>query len=69
MRPLDGAKAISEGVRCTDALDDTKSFEQSFKRFADFDASQNLADVEESLIADINDQLVQDIFNRVVSDW
>ena len=56
-------------VRCTDALDDSKSFEQSFKRFADFDAGDNLADVEEGLIAEINDQLVQDIFNRVVSDW
>ena len=60
---------ISVMVRCTNALDETESFEQTFRRFADFNASDNLADVEEGLIADINEQLVQDVFNKVVSDW
>lgn len=56
-------------VRCVNTVEEDKSFEQTFKRFADFSSSQNLADVEEGLIEDINDQLVQDVFNKIVSDW
>lgn len=61
--------SITVSVRCINTIDEESSFEQTFKRFADFSSSQNLADVEEGLIEDINDQLTQDIFNKVVSDW
>ena len=60
---------ITVQVRCESPKDEDLSFEQSFKRFADFSASQNLADVEEALIDDINEQLTQDVFNKIVSDW
>ena len=60
---------ITVMVRCTNTKVEEDSFEQSFQRFADYSASDNLADVEDGLIEDINDQLVQDVFNKVVSDW
>ena len=46
-----------------------KSFEKNFTRFADFEATQNLSDVEQSLIEEINDQLILDIFNEAVVNW
>ncbi len=60
---------VSIMVRCENTIEEDKSFEQTFRRFADFNSSENLADVEEALIRHINDQLVQDVFNKVVSDW
>ncbi|MCF8276270.1 MAG: hypothetical protein K9J17_05990 [Flavobacteriales bacterium] len=60
---------ISVNVNYTDTKDDSKSFEKSFTRFADFDATQNITDVEQSLIEEINDQLILDIFNEAVVNW
>lgn len=56
-------------VTYTNTKDDTKSFEKSFSRFADFEASQNLTDVEQALIEEINEQLILDIFNEAVVNW
>jgi hypothetical protein len=53
---------MTVNVTYTNTKDDSKSFEKSFSRFADFDAAQNLADVEQALIAEINDQLILDIY-------
>lgn len=56
-------------VTYTNTKDDTKSFEKSFTRFSDFDATQNLADVEQTLIEEINGQLILDVFNEAVVNW
>lgn len=56
-------------VKFINTKDEKQNFEQSFSRFADFDASKNLASVENELIKDINSQLSQDIFNRAVTNW
>ena len=56
-------------VKFTNTKDETQNFETTFSRFADYESSQNLSQVEDELIKDINDQLVQDIFNRAVSNW
>lgn len=60
---------INVNVTYTDTKDEAKSFEKTFSRFADFDATQNLADVEQSLIEEINEQLILDIFNEAVVNW
>lgn len=60
---------ISVSVRFTNRLDETKSFDQSFSRFADWQSSIPLASVEQELISDINKQLVQDVFNKAVINW
>jgi len=38
-------------------------------KFADFDASQSLPDVEAGLIEAINQQIVQDVINKLLSNW
>jgi outer membrane lipopolysaccharide assembly protein LptE/RlpB len=38
-------------------------------RFADFDASTNLAAVESELLTTLNEQIVQDIINKLTSNW
>ena len=45
------------------------NFTQTFTRFADFDASVNVQNVETRLIADISDQLADDIFNKAFVNW
>ncbi len=56
-------------VKFDNLKDEKQNFESSFTRYADFDSSKNLAEVEDLLIRDINDQLTQDIFNKSVSNW
>lgn len=38
-------------------------------RFADYDASQQLSDVESQLLDIINQQIVQDVINKLRSNW
>jgi len=45
------------------------NFTQSFSRFAEFNASQNIQSVESQIIGDISDQLVDDIFNKCFVNW
>lgn len=61
--------SVSVSVTYTDTKNDENSFEKTFTRFADFDATVNLADVEQTLILEVNEQLIQDIFNQSVVNW
>lgn len=61
--------SITVNVIFTNKFDEKQDFEANFTRFADYDASRNLADVELELIDEINEQLVQDIFNKAVTNW
>lgn len=49
--------------------EEAKNFETDFTRYADYESSKNLSDVESELIDQINEQLVQDIFNKSVVNW
>jgi hypothetical protein len=60
---------VSVNVTFTDTKNEDNNFEKTFTRFADFDATVNLADVEQTLILEINTQLIQDIFNQAVVNW
>lgn len=60
---------ITVAVEYSNKLDDTKNFNQSFTRFADFNSTQNLNQVEDALMTEISTQLVQDIFNRAFLNW
>ncbi len=46
-----------------------KSYEESFSRFADFDADQNFSAIEETLINQINEELAENILNRAIINW
>jgi len=60
---------VSVNVIYTNTIEPDKSFEKQFSQFADFDASENLGDVEEDLLEVINDAIVQDIFNASLGSW
>lgn len=60
---------ISVNVKFTNLKDEKQNFETTFSRYSDYDSSQNLSSVEETLISEINDQLVDDIFNKAVVNW
>ena len=56
-------------MRFNNQIENDKSFEQSFSRYADFDSSLNLSSVEEELIDQIIIELIEDIFNKAVVNW
>ena len=60
---------VTVNVTYSNTKDEDKSFEKTFTRFADFEAAQNLTDVEQALIEEINEQLILDIFNEAVVNW
>ncbi|MDZ4823461.1 MAG: LptE family protein [Flavobacteriales bacterium] len=60
---------ITIKVKYTNTLESDLSFDKTFSRFADFEASQDLFSVEEPLWSEINDQLAQDVYNASVGNW
>lgn len=60
---------ISVDVTFTNRLDEKASFKQTFSRFSDFSANEQLQSVEGRLIEDIGNQLADDIFNKAFVNW
>ncbi len=56
-------------VNFVNTLDETKSFEQQFSRFRDFDANADLAQVEGELVEQITRELAENILNQSVGSW
>jgi hypothetical protein len=44
-------------------------FDERIYQFEDFDAAQNLADVEDDLIESISEKLAQEVFNKATNNW
>ena len=61
--------SITVQVLFTNTLKEEDNFQQFFTRYADFDSSLDLAQVESQLIEEINEQLIDDIFNKAVVNW
>jgi outer membrane lipopolysaccharide assembly protein LptE/RlpB len=68
-RPALNQLVITVRVTFTNRKDEKQNFESSFTRFAEFESSRSLLEVEEDLIREINRQLVDDIFNKAVVNW
>lgn len=60
---------ITVKVTYVNTIEEDKDFDRTFSRFADFPTSQDLQDVEQSLIEEINFQLTQDIFDASLGSW
>jgi len=60
---------ITIKVRFTNALDPEQNFESNFSRFAEYESTKNLTDVEDDLVAEILEQINDDIFNKSVANW
>ena len=60
---------ITVEVTFTNTVDESKSYKSSFARYEDYPSTQNLNDVQETLIDQINEYLIQDIFDKAVVNW
>ena len=60
---------ITVRVKYTNAVEPELDYDTSFSRYEDYDASQNLSDVENNLITLIVENLVEDIFNKAFISW
>ena len=60
---------ITVRVKYTNVVEPELDYDSSFSRYEDYDASQNLSDVENNLITLIVENLVEDIFNRAFISW
>ena len=50
-------------------VNEKENWSQTFTRYADYESTQNLADVERQLVNDINTQIAEDIFNKAFVNW
>lgn len=60
---------VSVSFKNIQQKDGSADWNQSFSRFANFAADQDLSSVENQLIQDIYDQILEDVFNRAFSGW
>lgn len=61
---------ITLEVTFINTFDETMSFENTkFERYLDYSSSQNLSEVQETLVAGITEMLIVDIFNKAVINW
>jgi hypothetical protein len=60
---------ITVRVKYINLVEPELDYDTSFSRFEEYDASQNLSDVENELIDMIVENIVEDIFNRAFVSW
>ena len=61
--------SISVNVEFVNALNDEKSFAQTFSAFRNFPASTDLRSVEDALVEEMVSELSDKIFNRALVQW
>lgn len=60
---------IVVAVEYVNNRDEDNKWKRNFSFFDNFEANQNLLDIQDQLITTINNQLVEDIFNFAFTDW
>ncbi len=60
---------ITVNVKFVNRIDESKNFESSFSRFADYSSTESLTSVENQLVDEILEQITEDIFNRALVNW
>ena len=60
---------ITIRVKYTNSVEPENSFDASFSRYADYDSSSILEDVEDELITQIVEQILDDVYNRAFVNW
>lgn len=60
---------ITISLKFSNNKESKQSYENNFSRFADFNANENFASVEQKLTTTIVAQIVDDVFNRCTSNW
>jgi hypothetical protein len=60
---------MTVSVIYVNTTDPKKNTETTFSRFADYNSTQDLIQVEQGLVQEISRQIAQDIFDRTLGDW
>lgn len=60
---------VEVNVIFTNKKDPTKDFEQKFSRFVDFDANQDINQIEAELHDQVSQELAENILNKSIGDW
>ncbi len=60
---------ITVRVRFTNMIDESKSYSKTYSAFQDYDSTQLLTEVEDSLIPQIVEDIVLEIFQDSATDW
>lgn len=60
---------MTVNVRFENAKNHSEDFERQFSASREFDASQQLNDVQEELVNQMVDEIVEQIFNATVANW
>lgn len=68
-KPAQNRLTITVLVKYNNPYDASKSFEQNFTRYTDYDGTKNISEVENALLDEIFRQLTEDIFNRAFNNW
>jgi len=56
-------------VKFTNNKDHTQDWEKTFSAYEDFESSNSLSSVEDSLVPEIIKKLTDDIFNASIANW
>ena len=65
----DNRLTITISVNYIDVIDEKRSWNKSFTRFADYGGAVDLSSVETALIEQITTELVEDVFNKAFVNW
>lgn len=60
---------ITIKVKFVNVTDEKQNFDTSISRFADYESSKSLDQVEDELIKQILSEINEDIFNKTVANW
>ncbi len=60
---------IAIKVKYDNSLNTEDSFEKTFSRYRDYESSQNISDIEDTLIEEITNELAEDVFNKAFVNW
>ncbi|WP_163709214.1 LptE family protein [Mangrovibacterium lignilyticum] len=60
---------VTVKIKYTNNKNHDDDWEKSFSSYVDYDSTQLLSDVEESLMEEVLEQLTDDIFNASIANW
>ena len=60
---------IAIKVTYNNSFNADNNFENTFSRYRDYDSSQNISDIEDSLMEEITNELAEDVFNKAFVNW
>ncbi len=60
---------VAVRIAFVNTIDENESWENTFSKFVDFDATQDFSSLERDLIDEVLEQITQDVFTKSVAKW